>query len=111
MFILNCNGNFSFIFNILRYLYKALVLIVPTVLIVLVIIDVFKVVINADEKTKREAGSKIAKRLIYAVVLFLVPALISLLFKAFDNNAPSDYDSNESSYSEDWKDCFRYIFM
>ena len=41
-----CNQEFAFIFNILHFLYKAIVLIIPIVLIVLVIIDVFKVVVN-----------------------------------------------------------------
>lgn len=101
-----CNQEFAFIFNILHFLYKAIVLIIPIVLIVLVIIDVFKVVVSADEKTKKEAGSKIVKRLIYAVILFLVPTLISLLFRVLDDNAPSDYGVNgSSSYSDEWKNC------
>ena len=109
--VVNCDSRFAFIFNIIQYLYQAIRIVVPVVLIVLATIDVVKVVINADEKTKKDVGSKVVKRLIYAIILFLVPTLISILFKALDGNAPNDYKTNNSSYSTNWKDCFKSIFM
>ena len=110
MILAGCGGNLSFIFNILRYLIRVIKIVIPIILIVLATIDMTKVVINADEKTKKEAGSKVVKRIIYAVILFLVPTLISLIFKAVNSNRIDDYGSSGSSYNENWKSCFSYIF-
>lgn len=109
--ILNCDyNNLAFIFRILRYLFRAIKIVIPVILIIFAAIDMTKVVINADEKTKKEAGSKVVKRLIYAVILFLVPTLISLIFKAVDSNRVDDYKNSGSAYNNDWKSCITYIF-
>lgn len=103
-------GNFQFVANIVRYLLGMVKYIIPVVLIVLATIDIVKVVINPDDKSKKEAGSKIAKRIIYAVILFLVPALIKLIFSALDNNSPTDYNSDNPAYTKDsWITCANNI--
>ncbi len=104
-------GDFQFIANIISYLFTFVKYVIPVALIILAVIDVVKVVINPDDKNKKEAGSKIAKRLIYAVVLFLVPTLAKLVFMALDGNSPTDYNSKNSAYDKVsiWK-CANNIF-
>ena len=89
-------------YNIVRYA-------IPLVLVVLATIDVVKVVMNPDEKVKKDAGSKIAKRLIYAVVVFLVPTLIKILFSILSENNPTDYEQSGNSYNSSWIDCLDII--
>lgn len=53
---------------------------VPIVLIVLGTIDMFKAVSSNDEKATKAAQKKFATRLIYAVVIFLIPWIIQIVF-------------------------------
>ena len=55
---------------------------IPIIIIVLTVIDVAKVATsgNVDDKLKKETGQKAVTRLIYAVVVFLVPTIVSLIF-------------------------------
>ncbi len=112
MILIDCSdGNIGFIFNIAGALFKLIKYAIPVALIILAVIDVVKVVLNPDDKAKKDAGSKIAKRLIYAVIIFLVPSLIALIFKSLDGTAPSDYKgTNMTNYDGDgWRDCLKKI--
>ena len=98
MILFSCKGsNLSFIFNIVGYLISLIKYIIPVVLIVLISIDVFKLIVNPDDKNKASTMSKIATRLIYAIILFLVPTLVSLIFKFVAQNTPEGYGGNDNS--------------
>lgn len=100
---------FQFVINIVGYLFKIIRYVIPAILIVLATIDVVQVVISPDEKKKKDAGSKIGQRLIYAVVIFLVPMFIKMIFNILANNQPEDF-GGESSYQTTWIDCANRIF-
>ena len=54
-------------------LVKVLQYAVPILLIALITYDLFKVVVgNVDEKSKKDATGKAVKRLIYAIIIFLI---------------------------------------
>lgn len=53
---------------------------IPIALIVLCTIDMFKALTSGDEKKTKEVQKTCIRRLIYAVVAFLLPYLISLVF-------------------------------
>lgn len=57
-------------------------IIVPVVLVVLGMIDLAKAVIGNDEKVMKEAQSRLIKRVIYAVVIFFIVALVQFIFGA-----------------------------
>ena len=78
--ILACNqamntliGAVEFVLNLIRWA-------IPVVLIILGSIDMFKAMASNDDKKAGEAKSRFIKRLIYAVVAFLIPFIISLAF-------------------------------
>ena len=76
---------------------------IPLVLIVLCTIDMFKAMASGDEKKTKEVQSVSIRRLIYAVVAFLIPFIIDLVF-GFIGNVVAD-DSAETAQTT-WQDFF-----
>ena len=97
------------IVNIIAFLLRVLQWGIPIVLIVLVTFDVVKIIINTDEKAKSDTTSKIVKRIIYAVICFLVPMLVRFVFSILDSGNPNDYGSG-NSYDDSWVSCFNNAF-
>lgn len=58
---------------------------IPIILIILGMLDMAKAVMANEEKEMKEAQKKLIKRLIYAVVIFFIVALVQFLFKQLDN--------------------------
>ena len=90
MILVSCS-NFDFILKIEGFL-----------------LDLFKAFTSADEKTKKDIGSKIGRRLMYALIIFLVPTLLRIIFRALGSAAPSGYGTDNSPTS--WIDCFNQYF-
>lgn len=70
------------ILNLIALLQKILdivFIILPIALIILVIIDVIKVVISGDDKTEKATIKTVITRVIYAVLLFFVPTIITVV--------------------------------
>ena len=101
--------DFDFILRIAAYLFKLLQFVVPIVLILLITFDMAKIMINGDEKAKKDGMGKAAKRLIYAVIIFLVPIIIKFTFKIIGDSRPVDINGNKVS-TTDWISCFNKYF-
>lgn len=67
------------VFVIARKVIQALQIIVPIALIIWGTIDIGKAVIAGDEKKMKEAQKPFVKRIISAVIVFLIPFLVSLI--------------------------------
>ena len=82
---------FSMIGNVLTVMR----IVVPIGLIVMTSLDVAKKVINPEEK---DGQKKIINRAIAALVVFLIPTFISIVFKIIDygSEVSSGYSENES---------------
>lgn len=52
-------------------------------LLVLVISDFFKAIVENDKDALKKAGNKALKRFIYCVLLFFLPTIISLIMTMF----------------------------
>ena len=78
---LECN-DLADIIRILKWAFRGICIVIPVIIIILIIIDVAKVATsgNVDDKMKKEVGQKAVTRLIYAVVIFLIPTVVSLIF-------------------------------
>lgn len=63
---------------------KALVdvvkVLIPILLVAYGMIDLTKAVMSNDEKVMKEAQSRFIKRIIYAVVIFFIVAIVQLIF-------------------------------
>ncbi|MBR1717870.1 MAG: hypothetical protein IJ715_01210 [Bacilli bacterium] len=76
--LVNCGGIDipSVIPNMVHYLVLGIQIFIPIVLIVLGMLDMGKAVMSNDEKVMKENQGKLVKRIIYAVLVFLVVALV-----------------------------------
>ena len=95
MILLNCDS-FSFVLKIIGYLFRLVQWVVPIVLILFSVLDLFKAFTSGEEKTKKDASAKVVKRIVYAIVIFLVPVLIRIIFNAVGKASPRGYIDNNS---------------
>ncbi|MDD3453406.1 MAG: hypothetical protein PHN42_03970 [Bacilli bacterium] len=65
-------------------------IVIPIMLIIFGMLDLAKAVMTNDEKEMKGAQTKLMKRAIYAVLVFLVIAIVQLLFGALAGSADSD---------------------
>ena len=90
--------------DILRVIYFFLIIIdivkiiIPIGLIVLGLIDFSKSVISSDEKTQKKSVSLFMKRILYAVLVFIVPWIVEVLMVTLGNLAVTD--SNEVNFTD-----------
>ncbi len=66
--------------NILKDIYRMIMLIVPILVILLGSLDLAKATFASDDEAMKKSQSNFMKRLLAAVILFLLPSLIKLMF-------------------------------
>ena len=101
--------NMRFVWKILNVIIKIVQWSIPVVLIVLGTLDMFKAMTKADdEKAVASARNGFIKRLIYGVVIFLVPFLVSTILSFVEsnllNNSEDDYGGAMA-----WLACWEHI--
>ena len=89
MILLACS-KIDFILNVVVYLFKFVGYIIPVFLIILITFDFVKAMISGDEKASKEASGKALKRFIYAIIFFLIPALVRIIFGIIAEAVPSE---------------------
>lgn len=92
--------------NILRYVIVIIQFSVPLLLIVFGTVDMFKAMTKGDEKENKKVVDTFVKRLIYGVMIFLVPFLVRLVFKVLNDNILNNQKEEINSMS--WLSCFNY---
>lgn len=108
MILVSCES-FDFILRIVGFLFSVLQFVIPIFLIALITFDVVKAMISGDEKGRKDAMGKIGKRLLYAAILFFIPVLVRVLFRAVDKANISGYGNDDNSAIE-WIRCFNENF-
>lgn len=77
----SCNLDIDLIVpNVIAFVITMIKIIVPIVLIIFGMLDLFKAVIANDDKEMKEAQKKLIHRIIYAVIVFFVIALVQFVF-------------------------------
>lgn len=75
----NCsNSNLQNVLALVRQIVKYLQILIPIGLILMGTIDMGKAVIAGDEKKIKEAQKPFVKRLISAIIVFLIPFIVNL---------------------------------
>ncbi len=96
-----CHG-FGFVVRIIKNgLFPILQIGIPIVLIVLGTLDLGKAVISSDDKAVKEAQSKLIKRCIYAILVFFIVTLVSLVFSMVGSVA-----GEKAPGLQDWSECW-----
>ncbi len=76
---------------------------IPIVLIVFGMIDLGKAVIASDDKKIKEAQGMLIKRAIYAVAIFFIVTIVTLVFNLFvSSGASEDIEGNVTSWRTCW---------
>lgn len=110
--ILACDESILSILSLVKLVVNLICWIVPIVIIVLTTFDVAKIVTagNLDDKLKKEVTGKITSRLIYAVIIFLIPTIVTLLFNILGkqstpikNATENDNSITGCTWAEAWK--------
>lgn len=90
------------VLRIIAYLLEIVQWAIPILLIAFVTFDFVKSMMANDEKAMESVKSTAVKRLVYAVVVFLVPVLIRIVFKMLGGGVSAGGLSGPT----DWITCF-----
>ena len=102
MFILDtCGGIYPVVSIIKKGIIPLIEIIIPIVLIVLGMLDLGKAVIASKEDEIKAAQKLLIKRIIYAVAIFLVVFIVTVIFNMLSNNAISIGEDNQT-----WQYCW-----
>lgn len=74
-----CAGGIKDIVGLAKMVIKVLQLVVPIGLIIMGTVDMAKAVIAGDEKKMKEAQKPFIKRIIAAVIVFLIPIIVNMV--------------------------------
>ncbi len=100
-----CPEGLADIMQIVKWVINLVCFVIPILLIVLCIFDIAKIVTagNIDDKLKKEVTSKVVTRVVFAVIIFLVPTIVKLIFEFVPvKGKDATFDGAT------WKDCWDY---
>ena len=75
---------------------------IPILLIVLGTIDLGKAVIASKEDEIKNAQKMLVKRAIYAVAVFFVVTIVTLVFSLFSSTGDKDLENTANSWTDCW---------
>ena len=80
--LLECTSEIQTILGLVNTVLNLIRWVIPIILIVMVTMDIAKIVVtsNNDEKEVKAAQKKFTTRIIYAVIIFLIPTLVKAVF-------------------------------
>ena len=99
-----CDGDFVAVLKIVRFVVSIISFAIPILLIILCILDISKIVTagNIDDKLKKEVTNRIVTRIVFAVIIFLVPTIVRLLFRF----VPIPDKNTGALNGVTWQDCW-----
>lgn len=77
----------TFISNIVKVLQFG----IPIVLVVLGMVDLGKAVISSDDKEMKNAQKILIKRVIYAILIFFIIAIVKFVFGILNTSGTDDF--------------------
>lgn len=75
-------------------------IIIPIILIAFGMIDLAKAVMTNDDKVMKEAQTKLIKRIVYAVIIFFVVAIVQFVFGILAKSSSNQTSIDKSSITE-----------
>lgn len=99
-----CEGLGPIIKIVKKGILKYICILIPIALILFGVFDLGKAVIASDEKEVKAAQSRLIKRVIYAIVVFLVPQLVSLIMGIVSIGV-------DDGSTESWATCWNSVYI
>ena len=75
------NNNIMGLIKLLGIFFKIFLIIIPFVIIVFGIFDIYKAIVNQGDKSLNKSIVKLVYRVIAGLLIFFLPSLIFLVFK------------------------------
>lgn len=97
----NCGGLAPIVSLIKKGVFPIVQIGIPIILIVLGTVDLGKAVMASDEKQVKAAQSQLIKRCIYAVAIFFVTTIVTMLMSIVATGADKD-ETNTSGWAKCW---------
>ena len=97
-----CNSDMQMILNVIVKLLDVIHFFVPIILILLCTVDVLKIVVSKKEDDIKKLRNGIMWKIIYSIVIFLIPYFVPFILGAVDKILPMDYDDS-------WYECYNYV--
>ena len=97
-----CNSDMKMILKIVIEVLNVIHFFVPIVLILFCTIDIFRIVITKKEDEIKKLRTGIFWKILYAIIIFVVPYLVPFILGAVDKILPMDYDDS-------WYECYNYV--
>lgn len=97
-----CYGLLPIVKFIRRGIFSIIQIGVPILLIIMGTIDLAKAVMSSDDQEIKKATGKFVKRVIYAIALFFVVTIVTLIMNLVADNTTEE---NENA-NKDWRDCW-----
>ena len=102
----SCKGLGSIVRLIKKGVFPIIQIGIPILLIVMGTIDLGKAVISSDEKEVKGAQSRLIKRCIYAVLIFFMTTLVTIIMGLVATANDENISAKESS---SWSTCWNSI--
>jgi hypothetical protein len=99
-----CEGLEPVIRIVKNGILKYICILIPIALLLFGVFDLGKAVIASDEKEVKAAQSRLIKRVIYAIVVFLVPQLVSLIMGIVGIGV-------DDGSTENWATCWNSVYI
>ena len=97
-----CSSDMETIMKIFIDVLDIIHFFVPIVLILFCTMDIFKIVVSKKEDEVKKIRNGIFRKIIYAIIIYVLPFIIPFIFSAADKILPMDYDTS-------WKNCYDYV--
>ncbi len=102
----DCYGIMPIIKLIRKGIFPIIQIGIPIILIIMGSIDLGKAVISSDDKEIKAAQGRLIKRVISAVVIFLLVTIVNIVFNLFSTAGIAGEGQNEVSGTNDWWTCW-----
>ena len=92
--------------NVIHYVILGIEIFIPIILIILGMIDLGRAVMSNDDKTMKEKQNLLIKRIIYAVLIFLVVSIVQVVIGLV---ATVDTDNNGGITKDNMTQCIKHF--
>lgn len=101
-----CAGEFGTLIKSVKWAFNLLLFAIPLVLIIKGTIDMFKAMTSGDEKEAKTQQKKLITRIIYGVVAFIIPFIVTLVFSIVAKALPDKTTENANTTVKDFMTCW-----
>jgi len=97
-----CSMEMQEILGIIITILNVIKFLVPIILIILCTIDIFKIIVSKKEDEIKKLRKDIFNKILYSVLIYLIPVLIPFILNIINNLILMGYDNS-------WKEWWNFV--